>query len=76
MKYNRSVCYKIRGKKTTGQKTPWITNIKAKLDIKHNSKVGEKTLSKKTLSIIAISYNEILIRIVDLLSIWNIIVYF
>ena len=32
---NQSVCYKTHGKKIPGQKTPWIKNNKAKLDIKH-----------------------------------------
>ena len=45
----RSVCYKTHGKKIPGQKTPWIKNYKAKLDIKHYCKIGHKTLFKKTL---------------------------
>ena len=44
---NRSVCYKTHGKKIPGQKTPRIKNNKAKLDIKHYSKIGQKTLLKK-----------------------------
>ena len=42
-----SVCYKTHGKKIPGQKTPWIKNNKAKLDIKHQCKIGQKTLIQK-----------------------------
>ena len=38
---------KTHGKKIPGQKTPRIKNNKAKLDIKHYSKIGQKTLLKK-----------------------------
>ena len=38
---------KTHGKKIPGQKTPRLKNNKAKLDIKHYSKIGQKTLLKK-----------------------------
>ena len=62
----RSVCYKTHGKKIPGQKTPRIKNNRAKLDIKHYCKIGQKTLLKKTLSILAIIFNELFIRILAL----------
>ena len=43
----RCIHNKTHGKKIPGQKTPRIKNNKAKLDIKHYSKIGQKTLLKK-----------------------------
>ena len=64
--FYRCIHNKTHGKKIPGQKTPRIKNNKAKLDIKHYCKIGQKTLLKKTLSILAIIFNELFIRILAL----------